>query len=76
MFSTKFGEYPKPRKQKLPKQYSQKKLIKPIEDPYGHSQNNHLQFKVRVDVENDKKIKPAKVFDGYKPPKKKSKNST
>ena len=76
MNSTKFGEYPKPRKQKLPKQYSEKKLIKPIADPTGLNQNNHLQFKVRVDVENDKKIKPQKVFDGYKPPKKNSKKST
>jgi hypothetical protein len=76
MNSTNFGDYPKPQKQKLPKQYREKKLIKPVFDPYGNNQNNHLQFRVKTDIENDKKIKPAKVFDGYKPPKKNSKKST
>tara|TARA_R110000787_G_scaffold3291_1_gene13065 strand:- start:17914 stop:18162 length:249 start_codon:yes stop_codon:yes gene_type:complete len=63
-----WGEHPKPQKQKLPKQYREKKLIKPVVDPYGISSIDHLQFQVRTDVEKDKKVKPIKVFKDYNPP--------
>ena len=71
-----FGDYPKPQaKPKAPKQYREKKLIKPVQDPYGINPTNHLQFKVRTDIENDKKIRPAKVFQGYTKPMKKNKTN-
>jgi len=65
-----WGEMPKPQKGKFPKQYREKKLIKPVADPYGNNSNaiEHFQFKVRTDVEKDKKIRPAKVFQNYVPP--------
>ena len=65
-----WGEYPKAQKQKHPKQYREKKLIKPVVDPYGISAIDHIQFQVRTDVEKDKKVRPVKVFKDYNPPKK------
>tara|TARA_R110000803_G_scaffold34301_3_gene74963 strand:- start:3649 stop:3882 length:234 start_codon:yes stop_codon:yes gene_type:complete len=65
-----WGDHPKAQKQKHPKQYREKKLIKPVVDPYGISSIDHLQFKIRSDVEKDKKVRPIKVFQNYNPPKK------
>ena len=70
-----WGDHPIAQKTKTPKQYKEKKLIKPVLDPYGISSINHLQFKVRRDVENNKKIKPKTVFDGYTPPSKMKKKT-
>ena len=48
-----------------------KKILKPVED--NSTPCSDLQFQVKKDVENDKKVKPSKIFEGYKKPKKSKK---
>lgn len=40
-------------------------IVKPITD------HDKIQIDLKKDLEEDKKIKPEKVFEGYKPKKKK-----
>ena len=57
------------KRQKVPKQYREKKLLKTAEN-HGKC-DSELQFNVKKDVENDKKTRPQKIFKGYKKPTKK-----
>ena len=45
-----------------------KKILKPVED--NSTPCSDLQFQVKKDVENDKKVRPSTIFEGYKKPKK------
>ena len=40
------------------------KIMKPVEN--NGTPEAPLQFQVKKDVEEDKKVKPKEVFDGYK----------
>jgi hypothetical protein len=57
------------RRQKHPKQYAEKKLLKPVVE--NNKPDSIMQFNVRTDVENDKKVRPKKIFQNYVPPVKK-----
>ena len=45
-----------------------KKELKPVFD--NSTPCSDLQFQVKKDVDNDKKVRPATIFQGYKKPKK------
>lgn len=44
--------------------HKKSKLMKPVIN--NGNCDSPLQFKVKQDIENEKKIKPKDVFDGYK----------
>jgi len=54
------------KRQKLPKQYREKKLLKTPEN--NGSCNADFQFNIKGDIAREKRVKPAKVFSDYKPP--------
>ena len=49
------------------------KQVKPVVMEYGDP-DPKLQYKVPKGVEDDKKVRPKDVFEGYKDPKKKNSN--
>ena len=50
------------------------KYLKSVKD--NGSPCSDLQFNVKADIERDKRVRPVKVFEGYKPPKKSNKTKT
>tara|TARA_R110000772_G_scaffold15711_1_gene45411 strand:- start:1320 stop:1568 length:249 start_codon:yes stop_codon:yes gene_type:complete len=64
------------QKDRIKKHGKQKlKIVKPNEIQYGDP-DTMLVFKIHKGVEDDKKIKPKDVFEGYSEKGKKSKKST
>mgnify|MGYP003133129354 CR=1 FL=1 len=56
------------KRQKVPKQYSEKKLLKTAENQ-GKC-DSELQFNVKGDIKRDKRANPKKIFKDYKKPNK------
>ena len=49
------------------------KYLKSVKD--NGSPCSDLQFNVKADIERDKRVRPVKVFEGYKPPTKVKKSN-
>ena len=56
------------KRQKLPKQYTEKKVLK-TPDNQGKCDSD-LQFDLKGDIKKDKRAQPKKIFKDYKKPNK------